>query len=171
VYSQEKLDAALRDYATVHRFGHPDLDDFYAAIGRNIGAKAEKQARILFDETGEIDLFIRSVQTAPAPGGHSTRLEIAADSKLKLPVAVVVKCADGSEVRRRIVTGPKTVAISIDHPSPPLAVIIDPERAIAIDRDFSNNRHALGHAPLSQRAGQVASLLSLSSWLTLLVGP
>lgn len=171
IYTAQSLHGALKEYATVHRYGHPDLEDFYAALGRHMGSEAEEQARILFDETGNIDLFVRSVETTRAPGGYSSQIQIAAKSKLNLPVDVVLELADSSKMSRRIRTGPQTVTVSFDHHEPAVAVTVDPAHAIAVDDDFTNNRHSISGVPLAKRAGQAASLSALLGWLALLVGP
>ena len=164
VYGQARLDAALSDYATTHRFAHPVPDDLLASVARHVGPGAASALRGMLFERATVDYRVAELTSAPQgeDGGWRSRAVIARGGTLQLPVTVRLELIDGQRIDRRWSGVEPVFVVEQEHEAPLARVVVDPEQAVLWDRDLLNNSRSLERQSTlrsSERAWYWAELL------------
>jgi len=183
VWGADELALALGNYARMHRFGHPGPEQLLAAVRRDVGDAAADALRVGLLDTGWLDYQVATVRHhdnvapkgiygdpekpsvgAKVQGGpHRAVVVIRRKGSLQIPVEIELRSDDGVVDRRRYDgRGSHHTIVWTGH-SKLATVHIDPEHAIVIDQDLSNNvfrRDASAVAPRSlSHLGFVAQLV------------
>lgn len=194
VYGEPKLTAALRAYATRFWNRHPEPEDLLNVLGESLGQDARALARAALFDQGTIDYAVTGVassrRTKPAGlfdrnGKRETDAAVVGDhydgyasieirGTLAFPVDVVFLHDDGGETRARIggalQPAGRIVRVPYTGSRPLKGVLVDPDHAVLLDDDFTNN-HALvpgtPRAPQSRVFALATTLAAhLHSWLS-----
>ncbi|HVU05376.1 MAG TPA: M1 family metallopeptidase [Polyangiaceae bacterium] len=187
VYGAPLLDRALGRYARRYRFEHPGPKHLVAVVREVMGDEpADFLARALF-EGGTVDFVADSVTSLRArakagvfdgPSGRTTepapakepdryigRVLVYRHGTLRVPVDVELRFEDGSRERRRWDGMERFRSFECEGPSRLVAAVVDPDLAVLLDDDLSNNAVRSGPgstARLVERA-LYASELALGS--------
>jgi hypothetical protein len=156
VYGAERLERALGRYAREQRFRHPGPDALLAVIEQDLGQNAASSLRAVLFERARVDYRVRWLTNRAQPVSqgatsltangiareserHLGRVLVSREGALKLPVEVLLIDAWGRS-KRHTWDGNANSAW-LDHAgSQPLAgAVVDPERSISLDQDFTNN--------------------------------
>lgn len=164
VYGQEKLDQALRLYSDRYRFRHPRPRDFFNILGEVLGKDARKQAVLMFEKQGSIDLSVPALETRREDGRFRSQVSVWRSGNLELPVSLAVRLADETERTFSFPKGAREHTFDFEHDAPLLYAEIDPKLTIPLDDNLENNRRAPeGRAP--DRDQQLQSAWALFSWM------
>ncbi len=141
------MDSVLRTYFLRWRFRHPTGRDFAAAFGPSL--------REFFDQTifgtAVCDFEVSSITNAPiaSPEGptdsarYSASVIVGRRGDMRLPVDVLVRFADGREVRERWDGEAPYVTFTYRSPSPIREARVDPEGKILLDTNLINNSRSV----------------------------
>ncbi len=162
-YGEARFDAAMGAYARQQRFAHPGPEDFFRALETWVSSDCARAARAALTTPTTLDFSVERVTAAPrhAPKGIFDRpgpAERTRDPKLAgyegfagsvwiarrgvvdLPVTVELRFADGAARRETVRFGERVwLRLDTDGPTELVAAIVDPDLAIPLDRDRTNN--------------------------------
>src|SRR5690606_14625520 len=96
-YGKENLDKALHLYADRFRFRHPRPRDLYDVLGEVLGKEARKQAVLMFEKNGWIDLSVHSVETRSEGARLKSSIQVKRNGYLDLPVSLTASFSDQTE--------------------------------------------------------------------------
>jgi hypothetical protein len=137
VYGEERVQGALGRYAREYRFRHPVPEDLLAVLADALGERVRGTLRTaLFDE-GWVDYLVE-VTSAPADAAGSSVL-VQRRGTLSFPVDVELIRTDGSRERRRWDGEGRAFRIPYGEDVPLRAAVVDPDHAVLLDEDPSNN--------------------------------
>jgi hypothetical protein len=159
-YGEARFDAALGAYARKQRFSHPKPEDLFAALETWVSRDCAEAARAAMTTPTTLDFSVERVTAAkrhppkgwfdkpdrvkdpPLAGfeGWSGSVWIARRGVVDLPVTVALRFADGSERREVVRFGDRPwLRVDADGPKELVSAVIDPDLAIPLDRDRTNN--------------------------------
>lgn len=159
-YGEARFDAALGAYARKHRFSHPTPEDLFAALETWVSRDCAKAARAALTTPTTLDFSVERVTAAKrhAPKGWFDKPErerdpalagfegwsgsvwIARRGVVDLPLTVELRFADGSQRREVVRFGDRPwLRLDADGPKELVSAIVDPDLAILLDRDRTNN--------------------------------
>ncbi len=158
VYGEERLDAALEDYAITHRFAHPTPEDLLASVARHVGAPAASALRAMLFERATVDYQVTEVSSAREGdgGGWQSRAVFTRQGSLQLPVTVRLELADGQRLDRRWSGVDSVFIVEQAHEARLARVVVDPERAVLWDGDLLNNSRSVSGRGSTLRSGERA---------------
>jgi hypothetical protein len=185
VYGSDAVQRALGRYARAGRFGHPGPEELLGAVRAELGADAAEQFRRALFERGWVDYRVTTLRAArptapagvfdhggrresqprgvPAPGdAWLGRATIVRAGTLELPVDIDLVAEDGTCTRRRWDGHGTGTTIDVSGATRLVRVVIDPDRRIAIDDDFTNNARSAKPEPpraVLERASYLAELV------------
>jgi peptidase M1-like protein len=168
VYGPERLESALRAYATRFRFAHPGPEELLGCIEEQLGSAAAANARAALFDGGGVDYSVRDLRSvqlpaaaasadpaAPASGGATggqpatpsggaahrfeSRVVIHRHGELTFPVGVLLVTESGERIRREWDGQGRDQVFSIVADRPVTIARVDPDDAIAIDEDLLDN--------------------------------
>jgi hypothetical protein len=170
VYGDGLVAQALGRYARKQRFRHPGPDALFASFEEVVGADAAKQLRTALFEKGWVDYVVgsahadraeeraglydrdgkrESVASGPAAdGSFEANVLVFRRGTLAFPVDVELTFADGSTERRRWDGASESTRLSYRGKVALTGVVVDPDHAVIIDNNFTNN-----HAAPFERSG------------------
>jgi hypothetical protein len=137
VYGEEAIRGALGRYARAHRFGHPGPEDLLRAVREEAGEGAAEALRVGIFEGGWVDYAVAELSW---DGGVLVRRR----GTLVMPVDIDLHGADGSVRRVRWEAADRAARIPYDGEAPLVAAVIDPDRRVLLDEDFSDNARRRG---------------------------
>ncbi len=178
VYGRDAVQRALGRYARYYRFGHPGPRHFVAVMREVLGsAAADNLSRALF-ERGTVDYLVdrvaavRSEQPegeldsnhppAEPAGAWTSSVLVRRHGTLEFPVVVELTFADGSRVKKQWDGRGDFTRIDYTGSSPVVAAVVDPDLAVTLDDDLSNNQKSrkAATAPRTlERVSYAAALL------------
>jgi len=187
VYGRERLLGALGAYARAQRFGHPRPADLIAAVQQRLGGPAAGNLERGLLHGGWVDFEVLEVQSEPqhpprgsfggaaptagaaagvAPSAYVGHALVRRRGDLDFPVTVALHAADGSVQQITWDDGAQSRAFPYAGSSPLVAAVVDPDTAVLIDNDLSNNARRVGGggAPL-----RIASQLLAGAELLMMV--
>lgn len=154
VYGDGPFFAALRDYADSHRFSHPTPADLLSAVDEHMGPAAAANLRLGLLEGGWVDYRAADLD------GESDVFAVR-QGELAFDVDVALHHADGSTRRVAWPASERTFSHAADGV---VAVAIDPDHAVLIDHDLTNNQRRRGQSAVAPRVltqlGFVTQLLT-----------
>ncbi|MCU0681088.1 MAG: M1 family metallopeptidase, partial [Polyangiaceae bacterium] len=164
------VDDALARYVRSQRFRHPGPDNLLDAFGEAGGPDLREALRVGLFERGRIDVAVRELSSRPAEHagawGMQSRAVIVRRGELVLPVRVRFFFDDGSVEERSWAGQGAWVSWDIDGPSALRAVVVDPDGALWLDENWSNNARSIApptNAPrVWERAAYWFGLLALA---------
>lgn len=163
VYGKENLDEALRLYADRFRFRHPKPRDLYDVLGEVLGKEARKQAVLMFEKNGWIDLSVRAIETRTEGGRFKSSIQVKRAGSLDLPVSLSARFSDQTARVFSFPLGVREHTFELLHEAPLLYAEVDPNFTIVLDDNLENNRRAApGTAP--DRDQQLQSAWALFSY-------
>jgi len=159
VVGSQRFLAALRGYAEAFAFAHPTEADLLAALERGVGEDLDWFLGPALHQPGSAaNLQVRSIQCrlARKPQGvfgrgaerrvvdsepaadAASRCDIVVENlgRVPVPVDVEITFADGKSERRRWDdrgAGPRWQRFEIEHPTPVVEVVIDPDDKVLLD--------------------------------------
>ena len=152
---QERVVAALGDYARRHRFGHPRERDFRAAFSAATGGAVDGVLGELLHDTGTLDYAVARVDVheVPAllPSGAATSPPAAAETRyrsevvverrgaLRVPVDIVVVYDDGGETRETWDGQGRWYRIDVTSTRQASYAVVDPDGKLPLDVNRLNN--------------------------------
>lgn len=152
---QERVVAALGEYARRYRFGHPDERDFRAAFSAATGGAVEGVLETLLHDTGTLDYAVARVDVRavpePLPSGPRSappaavepryRSEVVIERRgaLRLPVDIVVVYDDGGETRERWDGQGRWYRIDVTSTRQAAYAVVDPDGKLPLDANRLNN--------------------------------
>jgi hypothetical protein len=164
VFGEAPLARALGRYARRYRFDHPGPKHLVAVVREVMGDEpADFLAAALF-EGATVDFVVKDLQSVPArpaagvfdraegretkdapePSGSGQRFASRAlvyrHGALRVPVDVELRFADGSRQRKHWDGRGRFAAIDATSTSRMVAAIVDPDDAVLLDDDLTNNR-------------------------------
>jgi aminopeptidase N len=151
VFGADRVDRALRAYAGRVRFAHPVPRDLFDAMRET---DAEMGSFVEAAITGSPELNDRI--TAVARASNTTQVSLGHRGPLRLPRTVEVTFADGSTRRTRVTD--TTAPLRFESTAAPIAARIDPEHALAIDRNRLDDARAADRSATSSDLGTTARL-------------
>lgn len=161
-FSRKQLYRALGRYSREQRFRHPQPDDFFATIEKEMGPEARRQLEKMLNESASLDLRVADVQSDRVNHSWVSHITIERNGKLELPYELLLRFESG-ENKRLVFDGHEARTTLVEsHSSPLVRVQIDPERRLLVDDQLFNNRWQA--APSSTRAFQGQALVSAFSW-------
>jgi hypothetical protein len=142
VYGEDELARAIGDYARKWRFGHPDADDFVAAIEERLGASAARNLRVALFDRGWVDYQAadatsraRTVDGAPRWEGWAL---VRREGTLAIPVTIELH-GRGGEVRTTTWDGVGSwIRVPWESSSELARAVVDPGAAVLLDEDLAN---------------------------------
>lgn len=142
VYGEDELARAIGDYARKWRFGHPDADDFVAAIEERLGASAARNLRVALFDRGWVDYQAadatsraRTVDGAPRWEGWAL---VRREGTLAFPVTIELH-GRGGEVRTTTWDGVGSwIRVPWESSSELARAVVDPGAAVLLDEDLAN---------------------------------
>ncbi len=183
-FGEARFDAAMGAYARQQRFLHPGPEEFFRALETWVSRDCALAARAALTTPTTLDFSVERVSAAPrrAPQGIFDRPERVRDPKIAsdqgfqgsvwiarrgvvdVPVTVELRFADGSRRRETLRFGDRTwLRVDADGPSELVAAVVDPDLAIPLDRDRTNNFRA------TRRVGSTAQTRERAiAWLGML---
>jgi hypothetical protein len=151
----DRLLAALRDYARQWRFRHPSGDDFRRAIEKSTGEDLREFFRQTIDETGVLDYAVSKIgvreesplrgrKVGDAPPGQPAeryRIEVVVERRgeVRMPVDIVVVFDDGSEMRQTWDGEARWHRIEATSTVKASHAVVDPDGKLPLDIDRLNN--------------------------------
>lgn len=165
VHGEARMDAALWDYATTQRFAHPKPEDLLASVKRHVGPGAAEALRAMLFERATVNYRVAELGSTPKQegSGWQTRVVVARQGRLQLPVTVRLELTDGQHLDLRWDGQEPMFVLERDHEVPLARVVVDPERAVLWDRDLLDNSRSFvgggGSVRSSERAWYWAELL------------
>jgi hypothetical protein len=175
-YGWDALRRALATYFHRWRFKHPAPDDFFAVLGEETGEDLTWFFAQVYGGSGVFDYAAERLESqevaargyfddatdgasgAPSPafgerrsaGQYRTTAVVRRVGDGLFPVDVLVRFANGDEVRERWDGQGRWRAFTYERPSPAVSVQVDPERVLLLDVNYTNNSITL--APRAQDA-------------------
>jgi hypothetical protein len=144
-----RFDAALARYARVQRFGHPTPDDLAAAFDHSYGAGfSERVLRpLLF--AGEVSAVrLLEVSSTERSGHHVTQVHARREGAVALPCWVALYDLEGRELRRVPWKSElEVLQIELETASAVARVVVDPDRALLLDRETRDQIWVLSARP------------------------
>jgi len=132
----------LRAFFHKYRFGHPATKDFVEFFS----AKGGDTVRLILENQllscQSVDFKVDSVKNLQRDGadGVTNRVKIVRTGQLEVPVDVIFRFEDGTEIRKTWEAKKKNwIMFEFKEKSPLLEVIVDPEFKIALDTNLANN--------------------------------
>jgi hypothetical protein len=188
VYGREAMDRTMAAYTRAFRFEHPGPEDLIEAFADNMGGEPAAMLRRALFEKGWVDYAVvevschavaaprgifdndgtrQTVTETPAKGGDFEGwVLVERRGTLRFPVVVELVFADGSRTRVPWDGEDGDVRIPYRGRSKLRAAVVDPDHAVLLDDDLTNNH---GSAPDAENAGAHRVLERASYWAELLV--
>ncbi|MFO0678534.1 MAG: M1 family metallopeptidase [Polyangiaceae bacterium] len=161
-YGEERMQKAMGRYARKFRFKHPNPDDFTSVLGEVLGEGAEENLRAALFSKGWVDYKVVSVvserqkdpagifdkdgkrETVKLPpnegdGAYKGWVLLERQGTLRFPVDVEFVLGDGTRERHPWDGKSDTLRMPYEGAVPLAAVVVDPDRTILLDADFTNN--------------------------------
>jgi len=189
VYGRERFEAALGAYARRFRFAHPTPRDFFEAMGRELGADAQRLLVQALDGRGRVDFLVRDVQNAPErppagvfdrPGGRETvpltsptglhyraRAVILRHGDLELPVEIDLVDEAGNTQREHWDGHGALHVIDYRGDAPLAYVVVDPDHKLLLDDDLLDNATAARPNPCRRTLERATYFAELALGLVL----
>jgi hypothetical protein len=164
----ETLQRILSTFFARWTFRHPRPDDFFAVANEVSGQDLTWFFNQVYRSSNTFDYAVGSVTTEsirvtgfndqPAerqvidrttPNSYRTTVVIRRRGEAVFPIEVVTTFDDGEEVRERWDGRERWTMFTYDRSSRATRVVVDPERVLLLDVDYTNNswmREALGDA-------------------------
>jgi aminopeptidase N len=142
VCGEGNFDRALGEYARAYRFEHPTREDFFATLSKYLTPACSQLARTLLTESPDYDAYIDGIEAQKSPKGFENTVWLAARGRAQIPQRVELKFEDGHR-ESQIVTLGASARITADGPSRIESAWIDPDFAVVIDRDRTNNARSV----------------------------
>lgn len=174
-----KVDMALGIYARKYRFKHPKPDDFFRELEPWVNRECVESLRVSLTTPSSYDVFVHRLETAPLhkPSGlfdtiqgriressgiktdlHLNSVWVGRSGQANWPIEVELRFKNGSR-RKEIFhfdSASQWKRLDYDGPSSLIAVVVDPDFKISMDRDRSNNFNSIsgyeGKAPIAQES-------------------
>lgn len=140
VYGATQLDQALQSYARKYKFAHPGPTALLGEIATYLGADARKQAQLMFENNGELNLSLASVTSAKSGTSIASKISVKHEGTLTLPYAIRVTFSDQSRTRIEGKADAQTKEYQLHHQQPIIKVELDPEHDILLDSNLFDNR-------------------------------
>jgi hypothetical protein len=136
---EDKLVAALQDYARTWSFAHPTPEDFFAAMDRSLGQDLGWYWSTWWTETWTLDHAIDAVR--PTADGSGTEVVVVDRGKAPHPATVQVTFADGRTAEQTVpvtkwLAGERSVVLTF--PGTITAARLDP-RQTTLDVERGND--------------------------------
>jgi hypothetical protein len=198
VFGWDAVREALREHVRRHRFTHPTGAQFLEVLREVLPREAAKRAaevaaaggvapevpdveiflRELWSTRSVLDLAVAAARSRPlraepgAPPSSKTehQIEVVIENRgtMQLPAPIVLRFADGSVQRERWPGDRRFLTIDRRSPSPLVSAEIDPDHALLVDVDWSNNGRTVARNTDTLRRFDVAALFWIETALTLL---
>ena len=152
---QEKVVAALGEYARRHRFTQPTGRDFRAAFSAATGGAVDRVLDELLDGTGTLDYAVARVDVQPVPSPlpavaqavvpaadvarYRSEVVIERKGELRVPVDVLVVYEDGGETREVWDGQGRWYRIDVTSTRQAAYAVVDPDRKLPLDVNRLNN--------------------------------
>jgi hypothetical protein len=188
VYGDAAMSRSLGAYARAFRFQHPGPQDFIRSFNDGMGGEAAATLRRALFDKGWVDFAVVEVESRPtaaprgmfdeggkrttvrdapvSPGGFEGWVLVERHGTLELPVEVELTLEDGTRQRVSWDGQGDSVRIPYRGASALRAAVVDPDHAVLLDDDLTNN-HAL--AAEADREGAPRVLERATYWGELLV--
>jgi hypothetical protein len=166
VYGEALVMRALGRYARKYRFKHPVPDDLFAVFEEVVGARATATMKTALFEKGWVDYSASIMRSRKNGSQWEATVLVSRKGPLSFPVDVELLFADGSKKRERWDGEADATRIEYTGASALRSVVVDPDRAVLIDQDPTNN-HAT--APGMSGGGASRTLERALYWAELLV--
>jgi len=188
VYGQAGMDRAMSEYTRAFRFEHPGPEDLIACFAQGMGGEAAAMLRRALFEKAWVDyavvevashphtaprgLFDRdgrreTVAAAPAKGGdYEGSVLVERRGTLSFPVEIELVLEDGHRERVPWDGVGGSIRVPYRGPSRLRGAIVDPDRAVLLDDDLTNNH---GTAADAERRGADLVLERATYWAELVV--
>lgn len=132
---EDKVQAALRDYAMAWRFAHPTPEDFFASMNRSLGQDLDWYWSTWWTTTWTLDHAVGEVQN----GENGATVVIRDEGRAPHPAFVRVRFADGTTQDAEVPVGTwlaGATTATLTFGKAVVEVTIDPEqRTLDVDRD------------------------------------
>lgn len=188
VYGEAAMRRSLGGYARAFRFQHPGPEDLIASFASGAGGDAAAMLRRALFEKGWVDYAVvevvsqsssrprgifdrggrrETVKDAPRVGGESEGWALVERrGTLSFPVDVELRLASGERVRVPWDGRASSVRIPYHGASPLRAAVVDPDHAVLLDDDLTNNHASVADA---EAAGAPRTLERATYWAELVV--
>jgi hypothetical protein len=187
VYGDDALFSSLGRYARRYRYMHPTSEELLGSFEEVMGKRVRETVRTALFDRGWVDYAVVALESSPAhaprglfdqagervrvdgrnlTGGFVGAAVISRRGSLRFPVDVELHFADGSRQRVRWDGEEPVTRIPFEGPSALRGVVVDPEEAILLDGDRTNN---FALAPGASGAGAPRTAERLLYWAQLLL--
>jgi hypothetical protein len=188
VYGDEAMRRTMGRYTRDFRWKHPGPEDLIAAFASEMGGEAAAMLRRALFEEAWVDYAVLEVVSRPSTpargifdrdgkretvktavakrGDYEGWVLVARRGTLSFPVEIELTLANGEKRRVPWDGRDGTARIPYHGPSPLRAAVIDPDHAVLLDQELSNNH---GAAPEAEGSGAPRVLSRATYWGELLV--
>lgn len=179
VYGDERFMRAFGKYTREQRFRHPTPEDLLAPFGEELGDELKDTLHVALFDRGWIDYAVDGISNRRehTPGGVFDGKTVAQGpaglpegsvlvvrkGTLALPVEIELVYDDGWRERRTWDGKERAVRIEYKREASLAFVVIDPDRKVLLDEDFTNN-----HASAGETSSTRMSLERTTYWGELL---
>ncbi len=165
---EDRMLAALRLYVARWRWRHPLTADFVAAVQDASGEDLGWLFQPLLFGTDTFEYRVESIASTPGPGGYQTEVRLQRSGGVPLPVAVLVRFADGSEQTARWDARDTQATLRFASTAPAMSASIDPGHDVALELNALDDTLFAGMPPTV--LGSLARGLGTTQWLGRLYG-
>ncbi len=165
---EDRMLAALRLYVARWRWRHPLTADFVAAVQDASGEDLGWLFQPLLFGTDTFEYRVESIASTPGPGGYQTEVRLQRSGGVPLPVAVLVRFADGSEQTARWDARDTQATLRFASTAPAMSASIDPGHDVALELNALDDTLFAGMPPTV--LGALARGLGTTQWLGRLYG-
>lgn len=168
IYGQDRVDAALLQFASEHRFKHPRPEDWLQALGNSVGPAAKEAFAQALSDGAYVDYAVEQADcTPPRSAGRNwaCRVAVTRDGPISLPVEISLHFSEEPPRLEQWNGKGTTHILEVSSPSPLVSARVDPKRHIALDQDLLNNqRRPSATRPLLREFGSacLAWLLAMA---------
>jgi hypothetical protein len=139
----DAVQRSLSRFFERYQFTHPGPPEFLNTIAETTGRRLDPFVDEVYESSNAFDYGIESLQTMTDDGGYRTTVLVRRYGEAIFPVDVRVTFADGEQVTERWSGEERWKLYSYDKESRARSAVVDPERVLLLDVNYTNNSRTL----------------------------